>query len=220
MEIENKFLKINKTVRYSTFGDLTSETKYFWILLHGSNMICEQMLYKFKNFNPNEHFLISPEGLSRFYKSGFNGDVVASWITKRDRLEEIKDVSAYLTKILNLYKKHLSKKCKTILLGFSQGGTIGFRWLHSKNIKIDYFIPYSCWIPEDINLKLSKTDLNKVNIIYTYGIDDPYINKKKFDEVIALVNKNKIKISFEKYKGSHRVEKTQLIYIFKKYIKA
>ena len=51
MKIENKFLKINKTVRYSTFGDLTSETKYFWILLHGSNMICEQMLYKFKNFN-------------------------------------------------------------------------------------------------------------------------------------------------------------------------
>ena len=220
MEIENKFLKINKTVRYSTFGDLTSETKYFWILLHGSNMICEQMLYKFNDFNPKEHFIISPEGLSRFYKSGFNGDVVASWITKRDRLEEIKDVSAYLTKILNLYKKYLSKKCKTILLGFSQGGTIAFRWLHSKNINIDYFIPYSCWIPEDINLKLSKTDLNKVNIIYTYGIDDPYINKKKSDEVIALVNKNKIKISFEKYKGSHRVEKTQLIYIFKKYIKA
>ena len=102
MKIENKFLKINKTVRYSTFGDLTLETKYFWILLHGSNMVCEQMLYKFKNFNPKEHFLISPEGLSRFYKSGFNGDVVASWITKRDRLEEIKDVSAYLTKILNL----------------------------------------------------------------------------------------------------------------------
>ena len=68
-------------------------------------------------------------------------------------------------------------------------------------------------------MKLSKTDLNKVNIIYTYGIDDPYMNKKKSDEVITLVNKNKIKISFEKYKGSHRVEKTQLIYIFKKYIK-
>jgi hypothetical protein len=40
--------------------------------------------------------IIAPEGLSRFYRKGFSGDVVASWMTKDDRLDDMEDYVRYL----------------------------------------------------------------------------------------------------------------------------
>ena len=91
MEIKTNYFISPKTARYSTYGELTPSTKYFWFALHGSKMLCEQMLYKFKNFDPKEHFILAPESFNRFYEKDFGGPVVASWMTKRDRLHEIKD---------------------------------------------------------------------------------------------------------------------------------
>ena len=96
MELKTDYFISPKTARYSTYGELTASTKYFWFALHGSKMLCEQMLYKFKDFDPKEHFVVAPEGLNRFYEKDFGGPVVASWMTKRDRLHEIKDNGNYL----------------------------------------------------------------------------------------------------------------------------
>ena len=74
MEINTHHIVTPKTARYVTYGNLSSKTKYFWFVLHGSNMLAEQMLYKFKNFDPELHFVVSPEALSRFYVNGFGGE--------------------------------------------------------------------------------------------------------------------------------------------------
>ena len=103
MEIKTHHIVTPKTARYSAYGNLSSKTKYFWFVLHGSNMLSEQMLYKFKEFDPETHFVIAPEGLSRFYVNGFGGEVVASWMTKRDRLEEIHDFSVNFEKPLKIH---------------------------------------------------------------------------------------------------------------------
>ena len=176
------------------------------------------MLYKFSNFDPQKHFIVAPEGLNRFYTNGFGGDVVSSWMTKRDRLEEINDFSKYLSQLFSKYSDILPDSCKKIILAFSQGGTTAFRWLHQKRIKADVLIPYSCWIPEDINLQLSKTNLNIIKCIYTYGLQDEYLNKDRISQVENIITSNDLKIEIEPYEGVHRIEKTQLEFLFQKYI--
>ena len=218
MEIKNHYIKVEKTARYATYGNLSDRTRYLWIVLHGSNMVCEQMLYKFKDFDPTTHYVVAPEALSRFYTNGFSGDVVAAWMTKRDRLEEIADFSAYLSKLYSTIPINYRNQTKKILLGFSQGGTTAFRWLHAVKMQFDYFIPYACWIPEDIDLKKSKTVLNSINLIYTYGTSDQYLTPERLDLLKDIINKNNLNLLIENYPGNHKIERKQLKHLFDKFI--
>ena len=74
MDIKTNYIPITKQARYSSYGTLSEQTRFFWFVLHGSKMRCEQMIYKFSNFDSATHFIIAPEGLSRFYLNGFGGD--------------------------------------------------------------------------------------------------------------------------------------------------
>ena len=219
MEIKTNYFISPKTARYSTYGELTASTKYFWFALHGSKMLCEQMLYKFKNFDPKEHFIVAPESFSRFYEKDFGGPVVASWMTKRDRLHEIKDNGNYLSGLYQHFLEQLPLGCKKTIMAFSQGGTICFRWLHQQKVEVDYVIPYACWIPEDIDLAASKTDLNAVQLLFTYGKEDQYLKAEYIAMVAEIIKKSKLKMTFLPYTGDHRISKEQLKLIFEQYIK-
>jgi predicted esterase len=218
MELKTDYFISPKTARYSTYGELTASTKYFWFALHGSKMLCEQMLYKFKDFDPKEHFVVAPEGLNRFYEKDFGGPVVASWMTKRDRLHEIKDNGNYLSGLYQHFLAQLPQACKKTIMAFSQGGTIAFRWLHQKKVEVDNVIPYACWIPEDVDLTASKTDLNASQLLFTYGKEDQFLTKKYIAMVGDVINKSNVKMTFLPYTGDHRISKEQLKLIFEKYI--
>ena len=218
MEIKTHHIATPKTARYTAYGELSSKTKYFWFVLHGSNMLSEQMLYKFKDFDPETHFVIAPEGLSRFYVNGFGGEVVASWMTNRDRLEEIHDFSVYCSTLYDTYVQKLPDSCKTIIMGFSQGGVTAMRWLHHLDVTVDFLIPYACWIPEDIDYLTAKTDWNKICKILTYGSEDQFLNEKKIIEIQEICKAGNLDFHNEIYAGDHRVDKKQLKKIFKQYI--
>lgn len=219
MELDINYFTTQKTARYTTFGELTASTKYFWFALHGSKMLCEQMLYKFKGFDPKEHFIVAPEALIRFYEKDFGGPVVASWMTKRDRLTEIEDNGNYLSALYLYFTKQLPSDCIRSILAFSQGGTIAFRWMHNQKVDVDYIIPYACWIPEDIDLTKSKTHLQTSKILFTYGLQDQFLTEKRMLMVQSVLEKNHLTIKFLPYEGDHRISKEQLKTIFEHYIK-
>jgi predicted esterase len=182
-------------------------------------MICEQMIYKFIDFDPTTHLIVAPEGLSRQYTKGFGGEAVATWMTSRDRLNEIEDFSNYLTKLYQYFFNQIPAKCIKVVLGFSQGGTTLFRWLHHSQINVDIIIAYSCSIPEDIDLSKSKTFLNGIKIIYTYGTDDEFLSKKRLEKIYSISESNKLDIKYLPYAGGHKVNKAQLQYILVAHIR-
>lgn len=217
--INTSYIKIQRHARFSTWGKLTENTKYFWFVLHGSKMLAEQMIFKFSEFDPNIHFVVAPEALNKFYANGFGGDVVASWMTSRDRLNEIDDFSNYLSTLYNDIYVQLPKDCKSVLLGFSQGGTTLYRWLHANTVPADFIVGYSCWVPEDIDLSKSKTVLNDIKNIYTYGQQDAFLNEDRLLDLKKNITQNKLKVTVEPYQGKHRIERDQLVYLFNNYIK-
>lgn len=218
--IKTNHIEVIKTARYASFGNLSEKTKYFWIALHGSNMLCEQVIYKFSDFDPETHFVIAPEALSRFYKDGgYGGDVVAAWMTKRDRLHEIQDIANYLSKLFTSYDDLLPMDCKKCIMAFSQGGTMAFRWLHNQIVQFDHLIAYSCWIPEDIDLTKSQTPMNEKNLLFTYGVKDAFLTEETMAKVEAVIRKNKLSIELMPYEGIHRIDRNQLKQIFNQKIK-
>ena len=220
MEIKSHTLQVSKTAHYATYGELTEHTKYFWFALHGSHMLCKQMLYKFKDFNPQEHFVVAPEGLSRFYFKGYSGDVVSTWMTKEDRLVEIEDFSVYLDKLYRSYTERLPKECKKLILGFSQGGTTVFRWLHRRLTQVDTILAYSAWVPEDLDYKDSITDVTSIPIIYTVGLQDEFVTAERIEMQKAIIARGKLAATYELYKGVHKIDRSQLMKIFIKHIRS
>lgn len=218
MELKTGYLKTTKTARYATYGNPTERTRYFWFCLHGSQMTCEQILYKFSDFDPELHYVVSAEGLNRFYLKGFGGDVVASWMTKRDRLHEIADFSKYLTKLYNQELSKVTAPAQKIALGFSQGGTTLYRWLHQESINLDAIIAHSCWIPEDINLTQSRTELNKLKTIYTYGNKDQFLAADRIIALKEVIAKNNLDIEVLLFEGKHKIDRLWLKKLWQKLI--
>ncbi len=214
IEVETNYIEVTKTARYVTYGKLSSETRYFWFALHGSKMRAEQLVYKFSDFDPTTHFVVAPEGLNRFYLKGFGGEVVASWMTSRDRLKEIHDFSNYLTQLYHKYTQQLSADAQKTILGFSQGGTTAFRWLHNTAIEADNLIAYSCWIPEDIDLTGSATALSQLKLIYTYGLQDAFLTEERVQLIRALMANNKLNMEELSYEGKHKVDREWLRWLF------
>ena len=210
MDIRTNHITTTKTCRFATYGQLSERTKYFWFCLHGTKMVCDQMIYKFSEFDPETHYVVAPEGMSRVYANGFGGEVVATWMTSRDRLEEINDFSNYLSLLYNQEVEKLPATCKKILFGFSQGGTTLYRWLHSTKTAADFLIGHSCWIPEEIDLKEGKTDFNQIPSVYTYGKNDQFLTDERIAEVEAVISKNNLKVEVLPFEGEHRIEKAWL----------
>ncbi|MEI6312193.1 MAG: hypothetical protein WCP57_08045 [Bacteroidota bacterium] len=121
--MEQHKISVEKTARVFTLGN--PDASEVWILLHGYGMQASQMITYIEEL-PNENlFFIAPEGLSRFYWKGFEGNVVASWMTKEDRQDEINDYIKYLNQLIDIYQLNTKK---INVLGFSQGVATMSRW--------------------------------------------------------------------------------------------
>ena len=86
MEPISHHLSVEKTARYFTMGEGKANCQYLWIVLHGYGQLASSVIKRFKTLDPDKHFVLAPEGLSRFYwGEGFGGKAVASWMTSEDR---------------------------------------------------------------------------------------------------------------------------------------
>ena len=98
-------IETSRTARYYSLGSFEAVNE-LWICLHGYAHRAELFIENFRPIATDGLFIIAPEGLSRFYTRGFCGTVGASWMTREDRENEIKDYVVYLEK---LYKEVLAK---------------------------------------------------------------------------------------------------------------
>ena len=196
-------IKVEKTFRYFSYGN-PKKAKYLWVILHGYGQLPAFFIRKFHSLNPDEHFVIAPEGMHRFYLEGTSGRVGASWMTKESRLTDIEDNNRFL----NALSKHILSNYnfdKKILLGFSQGGATACRWHEMGNFKASIFILWASVFPPDLELpKKNNAFINSKNI-FVIGDDDPYYNKEKIQEVKADLTNSNINFSSLEYKGGHNI---------------
>lgn len=109
-------LTIEKTAKIATWGN--SHAPNVWFCLHGYGQLSEYFIKGFENLDPNEHYVIAPEGLHRFYLRGTSGRVGASWMTKEERLDDINDYVKYLDQVYDeVIDSNLNQKI--IVLGLS-----------------------------------------------------------------------------------------------------
>ncbi len=202
--MQKHYLTVSKTARYFTKGNLTDNTQYIWIVIHGYAQTAEAFLYSFESLG-DEHFVIAPEGLNKFYSRGFSGSPVASWMTSLEREHEIADYINYLNTLVESIHLASFTKAKHIVLGFSQGVSTQTRFINQSNYPIDY----SVMIAGEIGKEFQETLPNKLanlKSLYLVGNQEQIIKREKI-EAHQLLFKN-TNCVFNTFEGRHEVNES------------
>ncbi len=200
-----------RTARYYVIGDPKNEIETYWFTCHGYGQLAESFVNRFGVLEGQKQMVIAPEGLSRFYVSGFYGKVGAAWMTKEDRLNEIDDYVNYLD---SLYEKAINEdpeKQTTInVLGFSQGCSTVCRWLCKGKVKADNLVIWAGEIPSDLDYEKLKEVSENTNIYLVYGKFDPYLNEEIIAREKAKLTDNGIPFQTLTYDGQHEINEVVL----------
>ena len=210
MSIIQHHIEVTRTAHYYTHGTLDKKTtKHIWFVFHGYGQQAERVVQKFDFLSEEEHFVIAPEGLSRFYWHKGNKPV-ASWMTSKDRYHEINDFVQFINRLYSLYCLHVSQEVKIHLFGFSQGCATLWRWVHASQPRLDTIINWGGWIPEDISYRHLKAHLAQADLYMHYGTEDQFINADMVSNLKILVTDNQLDVAFSSFAGEHRIPQEEL----------
>ena len=202
--IAKHHIQVQKTARYFTYGELSERTKRVWFICHGYGQLAKSFLKRFTDLNPQENYIVAPEGLHRFYWEGFSDKVVASWMTKEDREEDIHDYVRYLDQVFEtaIPVRH---NFKVLALGFSQGTATISRWFNHSSHEVDVLVLYAGAIAADMDWQFAQSKFKKTQNILVYGDDDKWIKPENVESQRQVLQKENIPFKEINFKGKHEV---------------
>lgn len=142
-------ITVEKSARYFTLGTSSAEVQTVLFVCHGYAQLADEFLAPFEKLSNEKLLIVAPEGLHRFYTKG-HAAVVASWMTKEDRDDDIRDYILFLDKVYAEVMLDISPKAKVIVLGFSQGAATVSRWAVMGKSRIDELILWCGFFPPDL----------------------------------------------------------------------
>jgi predicted esterase len=208
-----KTISFSHQARYSTFGNLSNETEYIWIIFHGYGQLAEYFIKKFEGLNSQhnseQHYVIAPQGLSKAYLESFTGRVGANWMTKHDRELDIENNLNYLETLVKNELKGISiADKKLIVLGFSQGAATASRWIAHTDYEIAKFLVWGGMIAHDIDTIFYEKMNDKITLFY--GDEDEFISEEGLKTSLMKLEKLGISPKLIPYKGTHKIYTTIL----------
>lgn len=210
MEASLHGLPVTRTAHYSMLGQVGPHIRKLWIVTHGYGQLAKTFINRFQGIMDEETLVLAPEGLSRFYWGGFDGPVVASWMTREDRLDEIADFCNMLDQLYGLYVPQCHPSVKIILLGFSQGAATQVRWIMRSFPKFHHLMLWAGQLPEDLDYHPHLTYFADKQLHVAYGDEDPFLTPKRLKMMDKVLLDSGLTFAKHAYQGKHKVEKKAL----------
>lgn len=204
-------ISVPRTAHYYTLGTPSKKTKQFWICTHGYGQAAERFIKKFDVVANEETFILAPEALSRFYWGGFTGDVVASWMTSGDRLDEIADYVNYLQTLYEQFMAQLPDDVEVILFGFSQGVATQIRWILQEKPHFHRLIMWAGALPDDLQYAPFHDYLADKKCTWIYGDQDQFLTEKRVQWHLDFAKKQGFEFEVKTFEGKHVVDRTALV---------
>ena len=194
-------IKVNKTAFVSIDGN-TKNPNCIWLILHWYGQLASYVIKKCNSLNKDRKLIIVPEALSKYYISGNNGRVGATWMTKHEREVDIQDNHNYLDTIYNQFipKNYTGK---LVLLGFSQGAATAARWLATTNHNFHHLVLWASVFPPD--LKIDEFKQKKVKTTLVFGDKDEYLSKNDIEIHYKWAQNNLFDVDLLTFEGNHNI---------------
>ena len=208
-------LSIERTARYWTLGD-PETAEQVWIVLHGYKQLARRFIRRFTPIDDGRRYVVAPEALSRFYVSPSEGRhgvasvVGATWMTREDRLAEIRDYVAYLDR-LAAHVDALTGDVPTTVLGFSQGVATATRWAVHGSTLPARLILWGDFSPPDLDLEMAGRRLAAVDVVMVRGTSDPALSPRLAQEETERLEGAGIDYRTVSYDGGHDIDEEALL---------
>jgi predicted esterase len=200
-----------RTARYYSIGG-SPNTKELWLVLHGYAHRAESFIKNFLPIADDETLVVAPEGLSRFYIKGFGGTVGASWMTREDRSNEIKDHVNYLDKVYHeVISSLFSPPKRTVLVGFSQGAPAALRLVTMGKSRADEIVVWCGDAPRDLDFNEFKKRSENSRMWFLKGDSDDIVRPEIYAETEDLYHKNGIQYEKIDFQGGHEIPQEPLL---------
>ncbi len=198
-------ISVQKTAHCFTLGEANEQTKQFWLVCHGYGQLASTFIKDFEVISNSDTFILAPEGFSRFYWNKFTGPVVASWMTRQDRLDEIDDYSHFLSALLEQFLPVLPRDVQINLLGFSQGTATICRWMMKTFPHFDNLLLWGGLLPEDIDYRSHTEYLHGRSITFVYGKEDLFLPSERVIAHAAFAKEQGIDLRTVTFEGKHEI---------------
>lgn len=198
-------ITVSKTAHYFTLGKPGPHVRQIWIVCHGYAQVADDFLQDFKLLDDGTRLVIAPEGMNHFYQKGFDGKVVANWMTRRNREDEIIDYAYFLQTLYNQYVVQCPADVRIVLLGFSQGTATVCRWMLRH---LPHFHDLLLWAglpPEDLDYAAHQQYLGEKNLYLLYGSHDPFLTPDHLSAVDEIEKKNNVDFGERSFEGGHEI---------------
>ncbi len=207
-------LKVEKTAHYYSIGAIGKNINHVIFALHGYAQSAKKFIHKFDELNDGKTLIICPEGLSRFYWKNFTGDVVASWMTKEDREDDIADNMNYLNSIYNTIISQLNDNVVISFFGFSQACPTLSRWASSQQPHFHHLIMWGGQLAHDENYRNSKDYFSDKKLFFIYGLEDEFLPFGYKERHLSLARMAGMDFEIITYEGKHEIKREVLKDIF------
>ena len=180
--------------------------------------LSEFFIQKFKKLENKNTLILAPEALNRFYIDTNYGRVGASWMTKDERQDDIKENIKYLNSLMDQIIREIGhNRFKINVLGFSQGGATACRWLFKSGLKFENLIMWARDIPKDTLTEENRLKWSDMNTHLVMGKKDELINEEMKAKFLKLVTDYKLDYKLTLYDGDHRVYPDVLMELIKSF---
>jgi predicted esterase len=204
MELNEGHIEVRRTARYFMLGNKQMRPQKLIFVLHGYGMSAAGFLESFRGIATKHTLIVAPEGLSRFYRRGFADEVVASWMTKEDREQEIGDYVAYLD---DLYLKlDPGPEVKVMVIGFSQGAATASRWIMKGNSRADALVIWGGDFAPDI----ASFPPQLPELYHVMASADEFIPQDKMREQSDRLRSLGFRVTDYPFQGGHEIHQPTL----------
>jgi len=204
-------IRVQKTARYHRLGPPQGGVVQTWFVLHGYQQLGGRFIHRFRPLDDGSRRIIAPEALSRFYVSpqlgrhGPESRVGATWMTREDRLNEIRDYVEYLDALAAEVAED-GGGGHTTVLGFSQGVATAVRWVVLGSVRPDRLVLWGDLVPPDLDLGLAATALAGVDVVLARGHRDAIFGGAGISENLSALADAGISARLLEYDGGHEID--------------
>ncbi len=208
IEAEEHHLEVTRTARYWTLGD-PAAAEDAWFVLHGYKQLARRFLRRFESIANPRRLIVAPEALSRFYTSldpGRHGPaavVGASWMTREDRLKEIRDYVNYLDRLAETV---LPPDAPVTVLGFSQGSATATRWVTMGRVKVERLVLWAGFVPHDQDLDRAADVFARTELVLVRGDEDRALTEESAEKERSVLASAGVGYRVVQYAGGHEID--------------
>jgi predicted esterase len=194
-------ITVEKTARYFTLGKFSPDVKTVLFVCHGYGQLADEFLTQFEKLQNENILIVSPEGLHRFYTRGHES-VVASWMTKVDREDDIRDYVSFLDSVYAKVMGGVAEHAKVIALGFSQGAPTVTRWAALGKSKIDELILWCSLFPDDVSpIEITK----KISLTMVTASNDKFVSVEQARAQMEKMKELNVGLQHLEFEGGHEM---------------